>query len=144
MRRSSVGWMLAVAVAFAFAIPTLSLISSAEAKSAKSSDESSAGGGENSLFDSTTVMLTDVDGDTATDSLVVQIVDDVPTANNDAYTIFEGDSDNAITFDVDNRRLDVDLSDDEIARRVEVYASPPAAYDHGVMAKYAKLVSRIR
>ena len=49
MRRSSVGWMLAVAVAFAFAIPTLSLISSAEAKSAKSSDESSAGGGENSL-----------------------------------------------------------------------------------------------
>jgi dihydroxy-acid dehydratase len=52
--------------------------------------------------------------------------------------IREGD---AITFDVDNRRLDVDLSGDEIARRVEVYASPPAAYDHGVMAKYAKLVS---
>ena len=41
MRRNSVGWMLAVAFAFAFAIPTLSWISSAEAKSAKAADESS-------------------------------------------------------------------------------------------------------
>jgi dihydroxy-acid dehydratase len=52
--------------------------------------------------------------------------------------IREGDT---VTFDVDGRRLDVDLDDDEIARRVEAYAPPPPAYDHGVMAKYAKLVS---
>jgi dihydroxy-acid dehydratase len=38
-------------------------------------------------------------------------------------------------------RLDVELDDDEIARRVERYEPPPPAYDHGVMAKYAKLVS---
>jgi dihydroxy-acid dehydratase len=52
--------------------------------------------------------------------------------------IQEGDT---VVFDVDNRTLSVELSDDEIARRVEAYASPPPAYDHGVMAKYAKLVS---
>ena len=42
MRRISVGWMLATAFAFAFAVPTLSWISSAEAKSAKAADDSSA------------------------------------------------------------------------------------------------------
>jgi dihydroxy-acid dehydratase len=52
--------------------------------------------------------------------------------------IREGDT---VTFDVDNRRLDLDLSDEEIAGRVAEYRSPPPAYDHGVMAKYAKLVS---
>ena len=45
-----------------------------------------------------------------------------------------------ITIDVKNRRLDVDLPDDEIARRVEAYESPAAVKD-GVLAKYAKLVS---
>jgi len=52
--------------------------------------------------------------------------------------IREGDT---VTFDVDNRRLDLDLSDEEIAGRVAEYQSLPPAYDHGVMAKYAKLVS---
>jgi dihydroxy-acid dehydratase len=46
-----------------------------------------------------------------------------------------------VTFDVEGRRLDVALSDDEIARRVEMYAAPPPAYETGVLAKYAKLVS---
>jgi dihydroxy-acid dehydratase len=46
-----------------------------------------------------------------------------------------------ITIDVDSRRLDVALDDDEIARRVEAYESPPPAYATGAMAKYAKLVS---
>jgi dihydroxy-acid dehydratase len=50
----------------------------------------------------------------------------------------EGDT---VVFDVDSRRLDVELSDEEIARRVEAYEPPPPAYEHGVMAKYAKLVS---
>jgi dihydroxy-acid dehydratase len=45
-----------------------------------------------------------------------------------------------ITIDVKNRRLDVDLPDDEIARRVEAY-EPPAPVSDGVLAKYAKLVS---
>ena len=46
-----------------------------------------------------------------------------------------------ITIDVDERRMDVELDDEEIARRVAAYESPPPAYDHGVLAKYAKLVS---
>ena len=46
-----------------------------------------------------------------------------------------------ITIDVKNRRLDVDLPDDEIARRVEAYESPDPVKGNGVLAKYAKLVS---
>ncbi len=41
-----------------------------------------------------------------------------------------------------HRRLDVDLSDDEIAApRGRVHGRRPPAYDHGVLAKYATLVS---
>ena len=50
----------------------------------------------------------------------------------------EGDT---ISFDVDARRLDVELSDEEIATRVGEYQGPPPAYESGVMAKYARLVS---
>jgi dihydroxy-acid dehydratase len=45
-----------------------------------------------------------------------------------------------ITIDVANRRMDVALSDDEIARRVAAYEAPPREYDSGVLGKYAKLV----
>jgi dihydroxy-acid dehydratase len=50
----------------------------------------------------------------------------------------EGDT---VTIDVDARRLDVDLSDDEIAERVAAYEPPPATDTSGVLAKYAVLVS---
>ncbi len=46
-----------------------------------------------------------------------------------------------ITLDIDARRLDVDLSDEEIAKRVEAYESPEPRYKRGVMAKYAAAVS---
>jgi dihydroxy-acid dehydratase len=46
-----------------------------------------------------------------------------------------------ITIDVPNRRMDVELSDEEIDRRVAAYASPPPPYRDGVLAKYARLVS---
>jgi dihydroxy-acid dehydratase len=46
-----------------------------------------------------------------------------------------------ITIDIDARRLDVDLSDEEIARRVEAYRAPEPRYKRGVMAKYAASVS---
>jgi dihydroxy-acid dehydratase len=45
-----------------------------------------------------------------------------------------------ITIDVDARRIDVDLSDDEIARRVAAYEVPPNPDATGVLAKYAALV----
>jgi dihydroxy-acid dehydratase len=51
----------------------------------------------------------------------------------------EGDT---VTLDVENRRLDVELDDGEIARRVEAYEVPPNGESGtGVLAKYAKLVS---
>jgi dihydroxy-acid dehydratase len=52
--------------------------------------------------------------------------------------IREGDE---ISFDVDARRLDVSLSDEEIAKRVAAYEAPEPAYRSGVMAKYAAAVS---
>ncbi len=51
--------------------------------------------------------------------------------------VHDGDK---ITIDVANRRLDVDLPADEIARRVAAYDAPASVTD-GVLGKYAKLVS---
>jgi dihydroxy-acid dehydratase len=50
----------------------------------------------------------------------------------------EGDE---ISFDVEARRLDVALSDEEIAKRVAEYQAPPPLYERGVMAKFAATVS---
>jgi dihydroxy-acid dehydratase len=46
-----------------------------------------------------------------------------------------------VTIDVDARRLDVALSDEEIAARVADYEAPPNDVEEGVLSKYAKLVS---
>src|SRR5215212_4037457 len=50
----------------------------------------------------------------------------------------EGDT---ITIDVEKRRMDVELGDEEIARRISAYELPAPNYSNGVLAKYAKLVS---
>jgi len=50
----------------------------------------------------------------------------------------EGDT---VSFDIPNRRLDVELSDDEIAARLRDWRAPAPRYTSGVMAKYAALVS---
>ena len=49
-----------------------------------------------------------------------------------------GDS---IIFDVAGRRLDVELSTDEIKTRLSQWTPPPPRYTTGVMAKYARHVS---
>jgi dihydroxy-acid dehydratase len=46
-----------------------------------------------------------------------------------------------ISFDVEARRLDVALGDDEIAARIAEYRAPEPHYKSGVMAKYARSVS---
>ena len=46
-----------------------------------------------------------------------------------------------INFDVNTRRLDVDLSDDEIKSRLTKWHPPAPHYRTGVMAKYARQVS---
>ena len=46
-----------------------------------------------------------------------------------------------VVIDVENRRLDVELSDDELTRRKGEWQQPEPKYATGVMAKYAKTVS---
>ncbi len=50
----------------------------------------------------------------------------------------EGD---IITFDIPNRRIDVNLTDAEIKARLKDWKPPSPHYKSGVMAKYAQLVS---
>ncbi|MBI4640480.1 MAG: dihydroxy-acid dehydratase [Candidatus Tectomicrobia bacterium] len=52
--------------------------------------------------------------------------------------VHDGDT---ITFDIAARRLDVELSDEEIRARLASWTPPPPPYTNGVMAKYARLVS---
>jgi dihydroxy-acid dehydratase len=52
--------------------------------------------------------------------------------------VLEGDQ---ITFDIKARRLDVDLSDEEIEQRIAEWQAPAPKYTTGVMAKYARSVS---
>jgi dihydroxy-acid dehydratase len=49
-----------------------------------------------------------------------------------------GDS---IVFDIEARRLDVEISDQEMKARLRQWSAPRPRYTSGVMAKYAKLVS---
>lgn len=46
-----------------------------------------------------------------------------------------------ISFDINSRRLDVELPDAEIQSRLRKWIAPPPRYTKGVMAKYARLVS---
>jgi dihydroxy-acid dehydratase len=48
--------------------------------------------------------------------------------------------DDLVEFDVENRRLDVELTTAEITRRLREYESPPSSWPSGVMAKYAASV----
>ncbi|MDP9244265.1 MAG: dihydroxy-acid dehydratase [Chloroflexota bacterium] len=50
----------------------------------------------------------------------------------------EGDP---ITIDVDERRVDLEVSADELAARLDAWSAPAPRYTRGVMAKYARLVS---
>ena len=45
-----------------------------------------------------------------------------------------------IVFDVEGRRLEVDLADEEIQARVAAYRPPPTQFTSGVLAKYARHV----
>jgi len=47
----------------------------------------------------------------------------------------------AVTFDIENRTLSVDLSDEEIESRLSEWTEPKSRFTQGVMAKYAALVS---
>ena len=52
--------------------------------------------------------------------------------------VWEGDM---VVFDIEKRRLDVEISDDELRRRLAAWRAPVPRYSSGVFAKYARLVS---
>ena len=83
-------------------------------------------------------MVTDGRFSGATRGLMIGHVAPEAAKGGPIAAIQEGDR---ITVDIDNRRLDVDLSDEEIAKRVAEYSSPPSPFGPGVMAKYAATVS---
>lgn len=51
----------------------------------------------------------------------------------------EGDT---VVIDIDHRALEVELSAQEIETRLKAWSAPPPRYTHGVMARYAALVSQ--
>jgi dihydroxy-acid dehydratase len=84
------------------------------------------------------VMLTDGRFSGATRGLMAGHVAPEAIAGGPIAALREGDT---IVFDIPNRRLDVELSDEEIARRLTAWTPPAPRYTSGVMAKYARLVS---
>jgi len=83
-------------------------------------------------------MVTDGRFSGATRGLMIGHVAPEAAKGGPIAAIREGDE---ITVDVDGRRIDVDLSDEEVATRVAEYKSPPSPFGPGVMAKYAATVS---
>ncbi len=83
-------------------------------------------------------LLTDGRFSGATRGLMAGHVAPEAVAGGPIAAIRDGD---VITFDLKQRRLDMAVSDDEIARRLAAYDPPAPRYTTGVMAKYASLVS---
>jgi dihydroxy-acid dehydratase len=83
-------------------------------------------------------MVTDGRFSGATRGLMIGHVAPEAARGGPIAAIREGDM---VTVDIDNRRLEVALSGEEIAARVAAYESPPSSFGPGVMSKYAATVS---
>ena len=83
-------------------------------------------------------MVTDGRFSGATRGLMVGHVTPEAAVGGPIAAVQEGDR---ITLDIDARRIDVDLSDEEIARRVAEYQPPASPFGSGVMSKYTATVS---
>ncbi len=83
-------------------------------------------------------LMTDGRFSGATKGLCVGHVAPEAAAGGPIAALREGD---IITFDIANRRLDVELTDEEIKQRMANWISPEPRYKTGVFAKYAALVS---
>jgi dihydroxy-acid dehydratase len=46
-----------------------------------------------------------------------------------------------VVFDIEGRRLDVELSEEKLSRRLMAWSPPRPRYDRGVLAKYARGVA---
>jgi dihydroxy-acid dehydratase len=86
----------------------------------------------------TVALLTDGRFSGATHGLMAGHVAPEAARGGPIAAVREGDM---IVFDLDKRRLDVDISEEEMARRLAEWKPPAPKYTTGVFAKYAALVS---
>ena len=86
----------------------------------------------------TVALLTDGRFSGATHGMMAGHVTPEATKGGPIAIVQNGDT---ITFDVPNRRLDVQLSPDEVAARLQQWTAPAPKYTSGVLAKYARTVS---
>lgn len=86
----------------------------------------------------TVALITDGRFSGATRGLMVGHVSPEAALGGPLAALQEGD---IIVFDIEARRLDVELSEAEIAARLSNWAEPAPRYTGGVFAKYAALVS---
>ena len=83
-------------------------------------------------------LLTDGRFSGATRGLMIGHVSPEAVKGGPIGAIHDGDE---ITVDIDARRLEVDLTPEQIDERLKGYSPPTPLYDRGVMAKYAATVS---
>ncbi len=83
-------------------------------------------------------MVTDGRFSGATRGLMIGHVAPEAAKGGPIAAVQEGDE---ITVDIDARRIDVALSDDEIASRIAAYELPSSPFGRGVMSKYTATVS---
>jgi dihydroxy-acid dehydratase len=86
----------------------------------------------------TVALITDGRFSGATRGLMVGHVAPEAARGGPIAALRDGDE---ITIDIDNRRLDLGLSEEELKARLEDWTPPPPRYTWGVMARYAATVS---
>ncbi len=86
----------------------------------------------------TVALLTDGRFSGATRGLMAGHVAPEACVGGPIAAVRDGDT---ISFDVPNRRLDVEISDDEMTARLRDWRAPEPRFSTGVMAKYAAIVS---
>lgn len=89
-------------------------------------------------LDDSVTLLTDGRFSGATHGLMAGHVAPEAAVGGPIAALRDGD---IIQFDVAARRLDVELSVDELSERLATWQAPQPRYETGVMAKYARLVS---
>jgi len=82
-------------------------------------------------------LITDGRFSGATHGLMVGHVSPEAAVGGPIAALRDGDT---VVIDIPNRRLDVELDDAEIQRRLKEWTPPKPKYTSGVLAKYAKLV----
>ncbi len=87
----------------------------------------------------TVALLTDGRFSGATKGLMAGHVAPEAFVGGPIAALHEGDT---IVMDIEKRRLDVELSDSEIASRLATWKQPAPRYTSGVLAKYASLVTQ--